>query len=225
MPKPNHLVPFDDAAREHLARVLRYNGVMAARQFEKSLNRIDSEFELANRLGSPRRTQEILDTIAKLSAEFVENGILGIETVKPDRAAFAMIEEASLAFLSSFRSRLPEFAFQEPWRRIRGTSVHLSVAILSFAQARSDLIAKLAIAQFAFNIGPTRSSIRVEPRLPRLPEPKLQTWWRQLGTRCDRMTLTELEAKVRADFPDHTIARERIRALAPGRKRGPKQIR
>ena len=58
----------------------------------------------------------------------------------------------------------------------------------------------------------------------RLPDPKLKQWWEsKVGVR-DNLTIDELCLLASAKFPDNHIARDRIRALASGRKRGPKPI-
>lgn len=59
---------------------------------------------------------------------------------------------------------------------------------------------------------------------PRLPDPKLNQWWEsKIGVR-DNLSIDELWLLASAKFPENHIARDRIRTLASGRKRGPKPI-
>lgn len=59
-------------------------------------------------------------------------------------------------------------------------------------------------------------------KLPRLAESKLQEWWAAKSAVSESLKQEELLALIRAAFPDNHIARDRIRALSAGRKRGPK---
>lgn len=59
---------------------------------------------------------------------------------------------------------------------------------------------------------------------PRLPDAKLIKWWDDKVAVRDSLPIDELWLIARNKFPDHHIARDRIRELASGRKRGPKPI-
>jgi len=59
-------------------------------------------------------------------------------------------------------------------------------------------------------------------RAPPLSDAQLARWWEGLATVRDAMSEPKLLRDVRERFPDSFIARERIRALTNGRKRGPK---
>lgn len=61
--------------------------------------------------------------------------------------------------------------------------------------------------------------------LPRLPDATLQAWWDALSDDAQSLGQDELWALCRTAFPRHAISRDRIRALAGPRKRGPKGIR
>jgi len=62
------------------------------------------------------------------------------------------------------------------------------------------------------------------PLKPRLPDPKLNQWWEgKVGVR-NNLSIDELWLLASAKFPDNHVARDRVRALAAGRKRGPKPI-
>lgn len=62
-----------------------------------------------------------------------------------------------------------------------------------------------------------------DPRPP-LPEALLRSWWTGM-TEADRaQPWSDLELMCKAMFPQHRIARDRVRALDPGRKPGPKPI-
>jgi hypothetical protein len=57
---------------------------------------------------------------------------------------------------------------------------------------------------------------------PRLPEAKLKWWWDALSDDERAKGHEELWTLCRDAHPGHSISRERVRALDPGRKRGPK---
>jgi hypothetical protein len=57
---------------------------------------------------------------------------------------------------------------------------------------------------------------------PNLPEAELQRWWAKLAAARDSLTQTQLHVLAKADHPDHSVSRERIRALAEGRRPGPR---
>jgi hypothetical protein len=62
-----------------------------------------------------------------------------------------------------------------------------------------------------------------DPRPP-LPDALLRSWWSGM-TEADRaQPWSDLELMCRAAFPQHRIARDRVRALDPGRKPGPRPI-
>ena len=62
----------------------------------------------------------------------------------------------------------------------------------------------------------------VDPRKPALPEAELSRWWDKLAGARDALTQEQLRALATNDHPQNTVSRERIRALAHGRKPGPK---
>lgn len=57
---------------------------------------------------------------------------------------------------------------------------------------------------------------------PNLPETQLLKWWQRRKSVRDRLSQNDLLALAKADFPEHTVARDRIRALADNRKPGPR---
>lgn len=57
---------------------------------------------------------------------------------------------------------------------------------------------------------------------PNLPEAELERWWEKLAPVRDGLTQNQLHAVAKADHPQHAVSRERIRALAEGRRPGPK---
>jgi hypothetical protein len=61
-----------------------------------------------------------------------------------------------------------------------------------------------------------------DPRKPALPEAELRRWWERLAGARDALTQEQLRALATNDHPQHTVSRERIRALTDGRKPGPK---
>jgi hypothetical protein len=63
-----------------------------------------------------------------------------------------------------------------------------------------------------------------DPRKPALSEAELQRWWNKLASARDGLTQEQLRVLAANDHPHHTVSRDRIRALAEGRKPGPKTI-
>jgi hypothetical protein len=61
-----------------------------------------------------------------------------------------------------------------------------------------------------------------QPPKPNLPEADLKRWWEKRAPVRDALSQNDLWALAKADFPEHTVARERIRGLAEGRVPGPK---
>jgi len=61
-----------------------------------------------------------------------------------------------------------------------------------------------------------------DPRKPALSEGDLRRWWDKLAPMRDLLSQEQLRALATSDHPQHTVSRDRIRALADGRKRGPK---
>lgn len=59
----------------------------------------------------------------------------------------------------------------------------------------------------------------------RLPEPLLAEWWSGLDEQTKGQPQDVLLELCQAHFPSHHIARDRIRELTPGRKRGRKPLR
>ena len=62
------------------------------------------------------------------------------------------------------------------------------------------------------------------PALPRLSEAALNDWWKRLGDDQRESSHGALLELCRANFPDKSISRQRVRELSPHRKRGPKPI-
>ena len=63
---------------------------------------------------------------------------------------------------------------------------------------------------------------RDHPPKPNLAEADLQTWWHKRAGVRDALSQNDLWVLAKADHPEHSIARDRIRALAEGRTPGPK---
>lgn len=59
-------------------------------------------------------------------------------------------------------------------------------------------------------------------RRPPLSEAELQRWWNKLAKARDGLTQEQLRALAINDHPQNSVSRDRIRALAEGRKPGPK---
>jgi hypothetical protein len=55
-----------------------------------------------------------------------------------------------------------------------------------------------------------------------LPEAELRRWWNKLAGAREFLTQEQLRALAASDHPQHTVSRDRIRALADGRKPGPR---
>lgn len=71
-------------------------------------------------------------------------------------------------------------------------------------------------------VGKVRSMQRNEN--PRLPEAMLQAWWSGLDEEAKSLPQRALEDICRGSFPRHHVSRDRIRALIPSRKPGPKPL-
>ncbi|MHC9419873.1 hypothetical protein ACYZX9_14890 [Sphingomonas citri] len=63
---------------------------------------------------------------------------------------------------------------------------------------------------------------QADTRKPALSEADLRRWWEKLAPVRERLTQEQLRALAASDHPQHSVARDRIRALAEGRKPGPK---
>ena len=70
----------------------------------------------------------------------------------------------------------------------------------------------------------TTTSLGGDKNLRPLPEAKLKKWWSSLTPVERGKSQDMLRAKCAAKFPAHRVARQRIRAITPGRKRGRKPI-
>lgn len=70
---------------------------------------------------------------------------------------------------------------------------------------------------------PTFEQGQVNPPKRNLSEADLQTWWNKRAGVRDALSQNDLWALVKADHPEHNIARDRIRGLAEGRTPGPKR--
>ncbi|KQS49732.1 hypothetical protein [Sphingomonas sp. Leaf198] len=65
-------------------------------------------------------------------------------------------------------------------------------------------------------------SEQADPRKVALSEADLLRWWDKLAPVREGLTQEQLRAIAASDHPQHTVSRDRIRALADGRKPGPK---
>jgi hypothetical protein len=84
---------------------------------------------------------------------------------------------------------------------------------------RSDLLRRFP------EVEATTNPLPPQPVKKPISDTKLLNWIRALGDRAEDMSQTELLSAVRAAFPDYHVARERVRAITSGRKRGRKPIR
>jgi hypothetical protein len=69
---------------------------------------------------------------------------------------------------------------------------------------------------------PTDGHELTDSKKPALPEAELRRWWEKLAGVRDGLSQEQLRALATCDHPQHTVARDRIRALAEGRKPGPR---
>lgn len=72
---------------------------------------------------------------------------------------------------------------------------------------------------------PSAAMIAPTTKKPRLPQPKLKHWWEKLSDKERDLPRDELHKRCVAEHPGNSIARARIRDLAPQRKPGPRPIR
>jgi hypothetical protein len=64
--------------------------------------------------------------------------------------------------------------------------------------------------------------VQIAPPKPNLPEADLRRWWDKLAKVREHLSQEQLRALAASDHPQHTVSRDRIRALAGGRKPGPR---
>lgn len=83
---------------------------------------------------------------------------------------------------------------------------------------RSDLLRRFPVLA---NTTPSPPKPVAKP----LTESKLLHWITALGDRADEMSQAELLSAVRAAFPKNHVARQRVRVITSGRKRGKKPVR
>ncbi len=63
---------------------------------------------------------------------------------------------------------------------------------------------------------------KYEAPKPTLPDAELKRWWHKRSDVRDKLSQDDLWTLVKANFPDQSVARDRIRELAEGRTPGPK---
>lgn len=62
-----------------------------------------------------------------------------------------------------------------------------------------------------------------DERKPALPDASLRRWWEKLEPVRERLSQTQLWVLAKAEHPDHSVARDRVRMLSEGRTPGPKR--
>jgi hypothetical protein len=90
--------------------------------------------------------------------------------------------------------------------------------------AEEDVIIASSAVKAAF---PVENEVRVTPEVatqPRLSVSKLQKWFDNLSVADRFMPQDKLLSRCKSAHPDHSITRQRIRDLTPGRKQGPRPI-
>jgi hypothetical protein len=84
------------------------------------------------------------------------------------------------------------------------TGVHFLKATIDAAPVESDTHAE-AVA-----------------KKPNLSDAELNKWWESMVSSREQLSQDQLITLVRAKYPENCVARDRIRKLSGGRKRGPK---
>jgi hypothetical protein len=62
-----------------------------------------------------------------------------------------------------------------------------------------------------------------QAKKPALPDAALGRWWQKLATVREALSQNQLWALAKADHPEHSVSRDRIRELAEGRTPGPRR--
>lgn len=86
------------------------------------------------------------------------------------------------------------------------TGVHFLKATIDVSAGESDL------------------GVEVELKKPNLSVAELSKWWASMAASRDQLSQDQLLTLVRAKYPENHIARDRMRDLSGGRKRGPKRF-
>lgn len=93
---------------------------------------------------------------------------------------------------------------------------------------RPDFYAEVVIKRTdlmrTFAKGALRAAGGKKSSLRPLPDADLKNWWNCLTPAEQALSQSGLEELCRTKFPSHRITRQRVRDLAPNRKRGPRQI-
>jgi len=116
---------------------------------------------------------------------------------------------------------------------LQNLEAHRNALLSELAAMKAELASLVAAAATARdnasaqrNVGQAPTSrIRKANQGARLPEPALQSWWEWLDDETRALGHDTLLDLCAAAFPRNHISRDRIRDLAPNRKRGPKPFR
>lgn len=227
----------DIRARNHLALALSHAADLQARAFEKTLQRNYGEFSRAGRFHSVMRIVRSIELMEEAIKAYLATAMSTARKLSPHHVAFVIAAVNCQRFANRLKEQIPYIVWTNGQPNPKDQA-GIVAATRVFDQCKRDLGVLLKLAEFDFDLEKpvTVAEIAVntglerflpgdrEKRLPNLPEPKFQTWWRGLGVRRDRMSLLELVASVQTAFPDNRVTRQRIRDVASGRKRGPKQF-
>lgn len=228
----------DIRARNHLALALSHAADLQARVFEQTLQRNYGEFSRAGRFHSVMRIVRSIELMEEAIKAYLATAMSTARKLSPHHVAFVIAAVNCQRFANRLKEQIPYIVWHPDGQPNPKDQSGIVAATRIFDQCKSDLGVLLKLAEFDFDIEQPVTVAEIadnaeherflpgdrEKRLPNLPEPKFQSWWRGLGVRRDRMSLLELVASVRSAFPDNRVTRQRIRDLAPGRKRGPKQF-
>lgn len=235
----------DDRERQRLKAAFAFHAELQWDAVNRALDAVTSQFALNNRLDSGAYYREALDCIGAAILAFAQEMLA--EVLKGGRShdSYMYWEEHVRSFeIVSYDGWEEQLS---PYKGEAGPitdTVHELVKHVT-AGWSDKLSAFLEKSRFDFEDAPPKPKQQtgldgwpipgsetfdpaltavLPPDIKPLSEAALRKWWTSLGSARDQMSLVALLHRARADHPDCFISRDRIRALAPGRKRGPRQF-
>ena len=232
----------DLRAREHLGFTLTHEVDLQLRAFDRALDAHYGDCAKAGRFHSGYRIIGAIGLMAETMAAFQLIAIEKARSLSRGWDSFEIAELTARGLFAIFEKRLPSIVWHPDGVGQQNDQAVMAAAKQKMTQIASDLTSAMKIAEFDFEppdgatdpvsdvgmIAPVTSGLPVPMSLPndspRLPEAALSQWWNNFGNRRDELSIVALVNDARRSHPMHQISRERIRALAAGRKPGPKPI-
>lgn len=226
---PPHQVAMNENIRKHLGLVLVQARHELMRSLTRQLEAVDSQFLKGSRWRSGAHLKTVFVETTDLLREYVRTIISSARRISADaeglelaQTSFAMTLNECIAIASAnFSSDQNGRYFQTIDTR---SICEPLISDLVDETNRLFDIARCEVGLGKSPAGPKPQEIARRAALQRLPEAELQRWWKQVGNRRDSLSLEEIHNAVLAEHPQNQVARQRIRELAGGRKRGRKPI-